>query len=156
MLRPLRIPLLAIVGLVVAVGLGISLSAAAPRPLTQKVFMRVKLASSQKLLEGLVTRDFDLIGHAAREMKDMSQQGQWPRAEDPVYTHYGEDFRRTCDQLIQLAEDENLEGASFAYFQVTSSCVTCHEYVRQNLRAADDPSNPFQLIPNWDKDEPLD
>ena len=129
--------------------------AAEPRPLSQKVFMRVKLASSQKLLEGLVTRDFDLMHDAALEMKDMSEASEWPRADDSTYTHYNLDFQRHCRTLARLADEENLAGAAFTYQQITSACINCHDYVRTSLRPAEDPASPFQLIPNWDKDQKL-
>lgn len=121
---------------------------AEPRRLKGKVFMRVKLASSGKVLEGLVTRDFKLIDEGAREMEEMSQASQWPRAKDDTYEHYAVEFRRLCGKPSALAKEENLEGASFTYMQLTSSCITCHDHVFGALKKAPDPTGPFQLIPN--------
>ncbi len=119
-----------------------------PRQLELRLFMRVKLTSSQRVLEGLVTRDFALVDKGATEMREMSQAAKWPRAkDDPQYEHYAAEFRRQCQKLSELAAAENLEGAAFMYSQLTASCVTCHEHVRNSLRPARDPDGPFQLIP---------
>jgi len=119
-----------------------------PRRLGKKVFMRVKLQSSGKVLEGIVTRDFKLIDEGAREMQDMSRASDWPRAKDDTYEHYGVEFRRLCGKLSSLAKEKNHEGVSFTYMQLTSSCITCHDHVFSSLKEAPDPTGPFQLIPN--------
>lgn len=134
--------------IVTAVSLLAADETAEPRRLKGRVFMRVKLSSSEKVLEGIVTRDFKLIGEGAREMEEMSQASEWPRAEDDTYEHYAVEFRRLCGKLFALAKEENLEGASFAYMQLTSSCITCHDHVFGALKKAPDPTGPFQLIPN--------
>ena len=142
--------LIAIVGcfIVTAVSRLAADDAAQPRRLKGRVFMRVKLASSEKVLEGIVTRDFKLIDAGAREMEEMSQASEWPRAKDDTYEHYAVEFRRLCGKLSALAKEENLEGASFTYMQLTSSCITCHDHVFGALKKAPDPTGPFQLIPN--------
>lgn len=121
---------------------------AEPKRLKGRVFMRVKLGSSEKVLEGIVTRDFKLIDDGAREMQEMSQASEWPRAQDGTYEHYAVEFRRLCGKLSSLAKEENLEGVSFTYMQLTSSCITCHDHVFGALKKAPDPDGPFQLIPN--------
>ena len=114
-------------------------------------FMRAKLASSQAVLEGLVTEDFGLISKGARQMKKMSEAAEWPRAPDEVYDHYSEEFRRLAAKLTHLAAKENLEGASFTYMHMTSMCISCHKYVRGSLRVAEDPNGRpggVRLIPS--------
>ena len=119
-----------------------------PRQLDNKVFMRAKLQSSGKVLEGIVTRDFKLIDEGARDMQEMSRAAGWPQAKDDTYVHYGIEFRRLCGKLSSLAKEKNLEGVSFTYLQLTSSCITCHDHVFSSLKEAPDPTGPFQLIPN--------
>lgn len=102
-------------------------------------FMRAKLASSQLVLEGLVTEQFDLIAKGAAQMKAMSQAAEWPRSPDKVYDHHSEEFRRLASQLERLAKSRNLEGASFTHMHMTSVCIRCHNYVRGSLRIANDP-----------------
>lgn len=113
-------------------------------------FMRAKLASSQMVLEGLVTEDFKLISDGASQMVMMSEAAEWPRAPDKIYDHYSEQFRRLASKLKRLAEAENLEGASFTHMHMTATCISCHEYVRGALRIAKDPegkTGTVQLIP---------
>ncbi|MCR9119155.1 MAG: hypothetical protein NXI22_19660 [bacterium] len=119
-----------------------------PKPLSRKVFMRIKLHSSEKVLEGIVTRNFDLIDSGAKEMKAMSEASNWPKADDETYKHYGAEFRRLCQKMSAMAKDKNLEGVSFAHIQITTSCIACHDYVHSSLKRTSDQSSPFQLIPN--------
>ncbi len=122
---------------------------------TQTVpFMRVKLVASQDVLNGLVTENFGLIRQGASDMKRMSQAVQWPTADDRVYEHYGVEFRRQCDKLMNLADAGNLEGAHYTWLHMTSTCIDCHNYVRGKFRVepnASDPQGPIRLIPtDWE------
>jgi hypothetical protein len=101
-------------------------------------FMRAKLASSQKVLEGLVTKDFELIQAGADEMHHMSEAAEWRSIHDPVYEHYSTEFRRLTEKLSRLAEDHNSEGAAFTYLHITTTCISCHEYVRDVVHVATD------------------
>ena len=117
-------------------------------------FMRAKLVGSQSVLDGLVTENFSLIHRGAENMKQMSEALQWPRAEDKVYDHYGDEFRRQCDKLMQLSDEKNLEGAHFTYLSMTTTCINCHNYVRGKFRVekdANNPQGPVRLIPSdWE------
>jgi len=139
-------------GLVMIVGaVGTLLLSAADPPTPTipeaKVLMRAKLSSSQKVLEGLLAEDFTLIAHGAREMKRISEAAEWPRARDAVYEHYAAEFRRQCIKLENLANKTNHEGASFTYLHMTTTCIGCHNYVRDALRIAEQPNGGVQLIP---------
>ena len=83
---------------------GIAHKSDEPRLLEKQLFMRVKLRSSGKVLEGIVTRDFKLIDEGAQEMREMSEASDWPRAKDDSYEHYGVEFRRLCGKLSSLAK----------------------------------------------------
>lgn len=126
------------------------LTAADPTPekiAETAVLMRAKLTSSQKVLEGLVAENFALIGEGAKEMKKISEAAEWPRHRDEVYEHYATEFRRQCNKLASLAEKQNHEGASFTYLHMTTTCIDCHNYVREGLRIAAEPGGRVQLIP---------
>ena len=112
-----------------------------------KVLMCAKLTSSQKVLEGLLAEDFTLIAQGAREMKRISEAAEWPRVRDAVYEHHAAEFRRQCIKLESLAEKTNHEGASFTYLQMTTTCIACHNHVRDALRIAEKPNGGVQLIP---------
>lgn len=111
--------------------------------------MRSKLTSSKKVLEGLLRKDFHAIALGAREMKRISEAAEWPRARDDVYEHYSVEFRRQCNQLETLAKQLNHEGVKFTYLSLTSTCIHCHDYVRDQLRVADSMRrSDVQLIPS--------
>jgi len=97
------------------------------------ILMRAKLAASQQTLEGLMSGDFDLVGRGARQLHDIED---WHTAkQDAVYEHYSAEFRRLSEKLIRLANDKNADGVFFTYQHLTSTCVTCHEYVRDVAQA---------------------
>ena len=112
-----------------------------------EVLMRAKLSSSQKVLEGLLAENYTLVKHGAREMVKISEAAEWPRSRDAVYEHYAAEFRRQCSKLESLADKTNHEGASFTYLQMTTTCIDCHNYVRDALRMAELPNGGVQLIP---------
>ncbi len=112
-----------------------------------EVLMRAKLSSSQKVLEGLLAENFTLIAEGAKEMVRISEAAEWPRAHDEVYEHYSTELRRQCAKLEDLAQKTNHEGASFTYLHITTTCINCHDYVRDSLRIADQPHGGVRLIP---------
>lgn len=112
-----------------------------------EVLMRAKLSSSQKVLEGLLAEDFTLIAHGAREMRKISEAAEWPRSRDAVYEHFAAEFRRQCIKLESMANKTNHEGATFTYLHMTTTCINCHDHVRDALRIAEHPNGGVQLIP---------
>jgi hypothetical protein len=82
-------------------------------------------------------------------MKRISEAAEWPRQRDSVYEHYSAEFRRQCHKLEGLAKNKNHEGSSFTYMHMTTVCISCHEYVRDSLRIANQPGrrSNVRLIP---------
>jgi hypothetical protein len=111
---------------------------AAVKPIASEgeVLMEAKLSSSKKVLEGLLRRDFDAIARAAREMKRISKATAWPRPSDEVYTHFSNEFQRQCNQLESHADQLNHEAAQFTFLHLTTTCISCHEYIRDSRRVA--------------------
>ena len=95
--------------------------------------MAAKLTHSKDLLEGLVTRDFDKIAEAATAMKQVSINGpksiEGDRTDDELFEHFRWEFLRISTQLETMAADKNLEGAAFAYQNLTANCLACHSYL---------------------------
>lgn len=114
----------------------------------QGALMKSKLVTAQKVLAGLVRKDFDAIASGARDMKRISEAAEWPRARDSVYEHFGKIFRQQCNQLEQLASQSNSEGVTFTYLSMTNSCVNCHDYVRDSFRIAQPNQGNVRLIPS--------
>lgn len=128
----MKIGVLTIVGLLVAVSLFGLTGGRAADPANEEardaILMRAKLAASQQTLEGLMYGDFDLVGRGARQLHDIDEWRSSKR--DAVYDHYSAEFRRLSEKLIRLANEKNAEGVFYTYQHLTSTCITCHEYVR--------------------------
>ena len=100
------------------------------QPNQVREFMRRKLPHSQKVLEGLVTEDFESIAKHAQELSLISQAATWQVLQTPDYLDHSTEFRRAADRLTEAARKKNLDGAALAYIDVTMSCINCHKYVR--------------------------
>ena len=97
---------------------------------TQTTFMRRKLSTVHKVVEGLATEDFDLIEEGANELLAIRESAHWEASTDPFYVFYTRDFEKTAKQLRQAAKDQSVETATFAYVHMTYSCTACHQRVR--------------------------
>jgi hypothetical protein len=106
--------------------------------------MQKKLKNSQMVLEGIVIADFPRITRSAEELIQLSKTTEWFVLRTPRFELHTNEFRRAADNLIQKAKDKNVDGAAFAYFELTMSCVRCHQYVRdvRDARGPDFPARP--------------
>ncbi len=123
----------------------------APNISEPEVLMQAKLTSSKRVLEGLLRRDYDSIARAAREMKRISQATAWPRPQDEVYSHFSTEFQRQCNELESHADMLNHEAAKFTYMHMTTTCINCHEYIRDSRRVAglEDHSGVRPIPSHW-------
>jgi len=120
---------------------GLALAAAAlaaqegtKRPPTRAEFMRLKLEYSKKVLEGLVTEDYEGITKSAKALKRLSEAAEWETPTIPNATDYlvfTTEFQRVADEMVKKAKDKNIDGATLAYVRMTMNCVNCHKYVRE-------------------------
>ena len=101
--------------------------------------MRAKLTHMQKVLEGLLTEDFDEIVKHAQKMSLLTQALGWQTLEGTEYTQRSTDFRRSVEKLTQEAKKKNLDGVSLAYIDITIKCLQCHKYVRKMRHTSLDP-----------------
>jgi len=98
--------------------------------ITLREFMRAKLDASNKVLEGLVTEDHDLIREGAQKLNEMTTAERWRVKNDVMYREFSSDFRRTTQQLVDAAEKNNVDQAALRWMDATMSCIECHRYVR--------------------------
>ena len=98
--------------------------------ITTREIMKLKLESSQKVLEGIAVENFTAISANAQKLALLSQAAGWQARQTPEYKQYTAEFRRHAEALQKAARDENLDAASVAYFQLTISCVNCHRHMR--------------------------
>jgi len=92
--------------------------------------MRLKLFFAQGILEGITTENYPLIATNSYKLKHFSQSPAWDLRKAPEYRRLTTDFQRSVDAVARAADKGNVDGATVAYFQLTTSCVTCHKYLR--------------------------
>ena len=126
--------------LVMAIGvlaIGVTLSLAqSRRSRAAKEFMRDKLELSQKILEGVVTEDWDLVTAKGTKLSAMTQEADWRVFENPNYDQQSKTFRQHVDSLVKAAKKKELDAATLAYVRMTMSCVDCHKAVRGKIVAS--------------------
>jgi cytochrome c556 len=89
-----------------------------------------KLQTSQKLLEAIAKGDFKQIGQQADRLSEIANQAEWMAYKTPKYEVHSNEFRRAAETISRKAKDKNLDGVTLAYFDLTMSCVRCHQYTR--------------------------
>jgi cytochrome c556 len=91
-----------------------------------------KLHASQKMLEAIAKGDFKLIGQQADRLSEIANQAEWMAYnKTPKYELHSNEFRRAAETISRKAKDKNLDGVTLAYFDLTMSCVRCHQYTRE-------------------------
>lgn len=93
-------------------------------------FMRLKLAHSEKLLEGIALEDFPLIEKSAQALSIQCRDEMWQVLQTPDYLQHSIEFRRAADRVAAAAKKQNVDAAAFAYMGLTMQCVNCHKHVR--------------------------
>ncbi len=95
--------------------------------------MQAKLTASQRVLEGLLNRDFKTITTSAEILVQLAaaapKQGNGER-DDLIYEHFYTEFVRLSEQLEVMAEEESLEGAAYVHQSLTATCIACHRHLR--------------------------
>jgi hypothetical protein len=105
--------------------------------------MAAKLKHSQVLLEGIAIGDFKKIGASAEELLQLTKTEEWLMYKTPRYQMHSNEFQRAAETLIRKAKDKNIDGTTLAFFDMTMSCVRCHQHVRE-IRDARMPNVPLE------------
>jgi cytochrome c556 len=95
-------------------------------------WMKQKLDRSKDILEGLSTGDFDKVAKAAQALRLLSKIEAFARGGTPGYRKQLENFEDATDEIVNQANNDNLEGVTLAFHQLTSSCVKCHKQLRKS------------------------
>ena len=106
------------------------------RPL--KKFMRQKLDASNLILEGLCTEDLTMVAEGSEVLMTMGREVQWRVSNDILYNRYSKEFVNAVEELQKEAEDNDMNGTSMAWVNVTMKCLKCHEWVRNAVLADSD------------------
>ena len=100
------------------------------------VWMRMKMKCTENVLAGLAAGDFELIQENAERMNRFSQLERWARGGSDEYQGQLRFFRHANRALVRAAKNENLDGSTLAFMQLTASCVNCHRVVRDQPQPA--------------------
>lgn len=98
------------------------------------IWMKKKLDYSQNILSGLASGDFDKIVENAEAMQGLSKVEWFIRGRTPGYRTQLEIFLDANGEIIKQAKQDNLEGSTLAFTQLTISCVNCHKQLRASKR----------------------
>ena len=112
-----------------------------------------KLQNAQKLLEGIALGKFDKIEKHASELVRISKTAEWMNAhKTPRYELFSNEFQQSAEEIVKKAKDKNMDGVTLAYFDLTKSCVRCHQHIRdvRDARLPDNMDRTFAaLITKW-------
>ncbi len=100
-------------------------------------FMIAKLKASIDILEGLTTENYPLIKHGATKLNQMSTAEKWRYSNDTIYRQFSSEFQRTTQDLIEAANEKNLDKSALKWMDVTVKCIECHRHVRAMLIVTD-------------------
>jgi hypothetical protein len=103
-----------------------------PRPSRERdELMVAKLKHAKLLLEGIALADFKKIQRSAEELIQLSKTAEWRAGRSPRYQMYTNEFRRAGEAIAQKARAKNIDGVTLHYFELTMSCVRCHQHLRE-------------------------
>ncbi|TWT59664.1 hypothetical protein [Rubinisphaera italica] len=100
-------------------------------------FMIAKLKASVDILEGLTTENYPLIKHGATKLNQMSTAEKWRYSNDTIYRQFSSEFQRTTQDMIEAANEKNLDKSTLKWMDVTVKCIECHRHVRAMLIVAE-------------------
>lgn len=95
------------------------------------VWMKQKLERSKDILEGMSTGNLDQIAKSAEALNILTKIEAFARGKTAGYRTQLQFFNEANDEIIRQANEENLEGVSLSFHQLTNSCVQCHKQLRK-------------------------
>jgi len=101
------------------------------RQAARKTFMRGKLASNQKIVEGLATKNFGLIAEGAAEIKALVKGQHWFVLQTNEYQDFSAEMQLAAGRLEQAAKNQSVDAAVLRYFDLTLNCLDCHGYIEK-------------------------
>jgi len=93
-------------------------------------WMEKKLDYSKRILEALTSGRYDEIEIQAEKMRVLGKIEGFVRGRSDSYATHLQSFDLAARELKRNAKAKNIEGATLAFNQLTTSCVTCHQSLR--------------------------
>ena len=94
-------------------------------------WMAQKIELSKKILESLTKEDFNALEADAKQLRTLGRIEGFVRRQDTTYSRYQQQFDSALLDVANQARNHNVEGATLAFNQLTTSCVVCHKRLRQ-------------------------
>lgn len=95
-------------------------------------WMARKLDFSKSILESLTKGDFEKLAKDAERMQRLGKlEGLVRRNKD--YQTQLHSFELANQELVRHSQRRNIEGATLAFNQLTTSCVACHSMLREGI-----------------------
>ena len=96
-------------------------------------WMNTKLNASKSILEALAKGDFEKLKSQAEQMRLIGKLEGFVRRKNPDYKAQLQTFELSNLELVRQAKRHNVEGATLAFNQLTTSCVACHVMLRDGV-----------------------
>ncbi len=96
-------------------------------------WMQKKLDYSAGILKGLSLADYSLIVTNAQQMRRLNKIEGFVRSRNKDYRTHLHTFESVTTEIIREAEKKNIEGVTLAFHQLTTSCVRCHQTLREPI-----------------------
>ena len=104
---------------------------APPDDAPTSVWMKKKLVYSQEMLRLLAVGDMAKLQQVSQRMSLVSVFEGFARSDSRTYTNHLRTFQLANRELTRQGAHDNIEGATLAFHQMTTSCVQCHVGLRQ-------------------------
>jgi len=93
-------------------------------------FMQEKQKLSHEVFDAIVLKDFKRIRKNASALTTLSQAATFQVHKTPRYLQHVTEFQDAVEKMAKNARDENADGVTLAFTEMTLSCVHCHDYIR--------------------------
>jgi hypothetical protein len=97
--------------------------------------MRQKLSHSQKILEAIVTSNYILLERESSALAHVTDSPAWLVLNSPEYQRLSAAFLAETRNLVDAAQQRDLDAAATHYSSLTMTCFQCHRYMK-NARIA--------------------
>lgn len=118
----MRLALMVVLASVLCAGLVVSFQAER----SEEIMWR-KLDLAHDILDALVTEDFEALKAYGEDLETLGVAGEFFVNDTEEYRYHAHRFRDAARSLMLAARDNNLDGATLAYVELTMTCVRCHQ-----------------------------
>lgn len=122
----------AMLGASVAVLLITSGSAAPSQTAATGRLMREKMTHSQRILEAIMISDYGLLDRESAALLHATEAPGWWVLKSPEYAAKSSAFVRETQDLVESAQQRDLDAAAMHYVSLTLTCYQCHRYLKNS------------------------